>query len=220
MAGNQLQAQCRAPTRCPTGSRCGSSGGSSSARAASNWPPAAPARWATAASMPRRSSLPPAARHPGGPAAGRDPGLGQNPARTDRQGDGKRQAGGEEGSHLLSLQRLAERRRRGVQPAQGPPWCRSGEPAGAIGDWYNYEQALLKPPAFVRDEDMQVFRLLREASRRTGGYGRPVLRGAEGRPCSKPRLPPAEPAWRSTTAAMFLPAPRPGPPGPARMGAR
>ena len=57
----------------------------------------------------------------------------------------------------------------------------AGEPAGAIGEWYNYEQALLKPPSFVRDEDMQVFRLLREASRREGGYGRPVLRGAAGR---------------------------------------
>ncbi|WP_374267516.1 SNF2-related protein [Zoogloea sp.] len=56
----------------------------------------------------------------------------------------------------------------------------AGEPVGAIGDWYNYEQALLKPPSFVRDEDMQVFRQLRETSRRGGGYGRPVLRGPEG----------------------------------------
>ena len=53
----------------------------------------------------------------------------------------------------------------------------SGAPSGTIGDWYNYEQALLKPPSFVRDEDMQVFRLLREVSRKTGGYSRPVLRG-------------------------------------------
>ncbi|MCK6374267.1 MAG: DEAD/DEAH box helicase [Zoogloea sp.] len=57
----------------------------------------------------------------------------------------------------------------------------NGEPVGAIGEWYNYEQALLKPPSFVRDEDMQVFRQLREMSRRGGGYGRPVLRGTEGR---------------------------------------
>ncbi len=57
----------------------------------------------------------------------------------------------------------------------------AGEPAGAIGEWYNYEQALLKPPSFVRDEDMQIFRQLREMSRRGGGYGRPVLRGADGR---------------------------------------
>ena len=57
----------------------------------------------------------------------------------------------------------------------------SGEPVGTIGDWYNYEQALLKPPSFVLDEDMQVFRQLREMSRRGGGYGRPVLRGVEGR---------------------------------------
>jgi len=56
----------------------------------------------------------------------------------------------------------------------------SGAPSGTIGDWYNYEQALLKPPSFVRDEDMQVFRLLREVSRKTGGYSRPVLRGVEG----------------------------------------
>ncbi|WP_284189607.1 SWIM zinc finger family protein, partial [Zoogloea oryzae] len=57
----------------------------------------------------------------------------------------------------------------------------NGDPAGSIGEWYNYEQALLKPPSFVRDEDMQVFRQLREMSRRGGGYGRPVLRGTEGR---------------------------------------
>jgi hypothetical protein len=50
----------------------------------------------------------------------------------------------------------------------------------------NYEQALLKPPSFVRDEDMQVFRLLRETTRKGGGYSRPLLHGPEGWPCSKP----------------------------------
>jgi len=55
-----------------------------------------------------------------------------------------------------------------------------GEPMASASVWSNYEQALLKPPSFVREEDLQVFRLLREASRRSGSYGRPELRGAEG----------------------------------------
>jgi hypothetical protein len=54
-----------------------------------------------------------------------------------------------------------------------------GELTGHAGEWSNYEQALLKPPSFVREEDMQVFRLLR-ATARKGGYGRPLVRGAEG----------------------------------------
>ncbi|MDD3326111.1 MAG: DEAD/DEAH box helicase [Zoogloea sp.] len=54
-----------------------------------------------------------------------------------------------------------------------------GELTGHAGEWSNYEQALLKPPSFVRDDDMQVFRLLR-ATARKGGYGRPLVRGAEG----------------------------------------
>ena len=67
-------------------------------------------------------------------------------------------------------------------------------PVGAIGDWYNYEQALLKPPSFVRDEDMQVFRLLRETSRRGGGYTSPCParhrrpRTARSRPRHRPHL--------------------------------
>ncbi len=48
------------------------------------------------------------------------------------------------------------------------------------GEWSNYEQALLRPPAFVRDDDLNVFRLLREANRRTGGYGWPHLHGSAG----------------------------------------
>ncbi|MCK6393575.1 DEAD/DEAH box helicase [Zoogloea sp.] len=48
------------------------------------------------------------------------------------------------------------------------------------GEWSNYEQALLRPPGFVRDEDLNVFRLLRETNRRTGGYGWPHLHGSAG----------------------------------------
>ena len=55
-----------------------------------------------------------------------------------------------------------------------------GELTGYAAEWSNYEQALLKPPSFVRDEDMQVFRLLREATRKGGGYSRPLLHGPEG----------------------------------------
>lgn len=47
--------------------------------------------------------------------------------------------------------------------------------------WYSHEQALLKPPSFVRDEDLPVFRLLRQVQRATRGYGDGVfLRGADG----------------------------------------
>ncbi|MDD3352461.1 DEAD/DEAH box helicase [Zoogloea sp.] len=53
-------------------------------------------------------------------------------------------------------------------------------PSGAASEWYNYEQALLRPPGFVREDDLQVFRLLRGINRRTGGYGRPELLGAPG----------------------------------------
>jgi len=55
-----------------------------------------------------------------------------------------------------------------------------GEPTASASVWSNYEQALLKPPSFVREEDLQVFRLLREASRRDAYYGHPALRGPEG----------------------------------------
>ncbi|HMY49019.1 MAG TPA: DEAD/DEAH box helicase [Zoogloea sp.] len=55
-----------------------------------------------------------------------------------------------------------------------------GHPSGRASAWYNYDQALLKPPSFVRDEDLQVFRLLREVVRHGAGYGRPRLRGTEG----------------------------------------
>ena len=55
-----------------------------------------------------------------------------------------------------------------------------GELTSVAAEWTNYEQALLRPPAFVRDEDLHVFRLLREANRRTGGYGWPHLAGAAG----------------------------------------
>ncbi|WP_079434634.1 DEAD/DEAH box helicase [Zoogloea sp. LCSB751] len=55
-----------------------------------------------------------------------------------------------------------------------------GELTGSASEWTNYEQALLRPPAFVRDEDLYVFRLLREANRLGGGYGWPLLEGAPG----------------------------------------
>jgi uncharacterized Zn finger protein len=54
VSGNQLQALVQGNEPRPTGSPCASSGASSSARATSSSSPAAPARWATAASTPRR----------------------------------------------------------------------------------------------------------------------------------------------------------------------
>ncbi|WP_018409853.1 DEAD/DEAH box helicase [Methyloversatilis thermotolerans] len=46
---------------------------------------------------------------------------------------------------------------------------RDGEFSGAAQPWFNYEQALLKPPSFVQDSDLPVFRTLREAIRRRSG---------------------------------------------------
>ncbi len=55
-----------------------------------------------------------------------------------------------------------------------------GSLADQGAEWTNYEQALLRPPSFVRDEDLHVFRLLRENARRAGAYGWPVLQGESG----------------------------------------
>ncbi len=48
--------------------------------------------------------------------------------------------------------------------------------------WFNYEQALLKQPSFVQDDDLAVFRQLRALLRKAGtsGYGGAPIVGAEG----------------------------------------
>ena len=43
--------------------------------------------------------------------------------------------------------------------------------SGRVAEWSNYEQALVNPPGFVREEDLAVFRLFRAASRASGHYG-------------------------------------------------
>ena len=52
--------------------------------------------------------------------------------------------------------------------------------AGGMAEWTAYEQALLKPPSFVQEQDLRILRLLRQLVRRNGLYAWPVLRGEEG----------------------------------------
>ena len=55
-----------------------------------------------------------------------------------------------------------------------------GQPSGASSEWTHYEQALLKPPGFVREEDLHILRLYRSLTRQAGVFGLPRLTGSEG----------------------------------------
>ncbi len=75
---------------------------------------------------------------------------------------------------------------RGTQPAdlrllKARPG-RDGTPGADSQPWFNFEQALLKPPAFVQDSDLPVFRTLRDAIRKraVSAFVPFELRGAEG----------------------------------------
>lgn len=59
---------------------------------------------------------------------------------------------------------------------------REGTFTGDGQPWFNFEQALLKPPSFVQDSDLPVFRILRDAIRkRSGSAFVPFeLRGSDG----------------------------------------
>ncbi|WP_018228332.1 DEAD/DEAH box helicase [Methyloversatilis universalis] len=75
---------------------------------------------------------------------------------------------------------------RGTQPAdlrllKARPG-RDGTPGADSQPWFNFEQALLKPPAFVQDSDLPVFRTLRDAIRKraVSVFVPFELRGADG----------------------------------------
>jgi superfamily II DNA or RNA helicase len=59
---------------------------------------------------------------------------------------------------------------------------RDGKLTGDHQPWFNFEQALLKPPAFVHDDDLPVLRILRDAIRRraSSAFVPFELRGADG----------------------------------------
>jgi len=46
--------------------------------------------------------------------------------------------------------------------------------------WFNHEQALFKPPAFVREDDLPVFRLLRAVQGKAGSYTTAAIAGERG----------------------------------------
>ncbi len=56
----------------------------------------------------------------------------------------------------------------------------AGRLAGAASDWRNLEGALLKPPAFLNEDDLDVLRRYRSAGRRHAQSGGARLVGAEG----------------------------------------
>ncbi len=56
----------------------------------------------------------------------------------------------------------------------------NGRLAGAGADWRNFEAALLKPPAFLTDEDLEVLRRYRDVARRHPAAGAARLLGREG----------------------------------------
>ena len=55
-----------------------------------------------------------------------------------------------------------------------------GRPKGNCSEWYNVDQALVKPPSFVQESDLDVFRALKRHSRKSGDYGGNDLFGATG----------------------------------------
>jgi len=59
---------------------------------------------------------------------------------------------------------------------------RDSTPGADSQPWFNFEQALLKPPSFVQDNDLPVFRTLRDAIRKraTSVFVPFELRGADG----------------------------------------
>jgi hypothetical protein len=167
---------------CPVGNRCKHA-------AALILAARRPARWWTS----------PAPRSSPGPKACRSASTRPRPA----------QAGHRQGGDLLPVQRLA-----GDDVEFSLLKARLGPTASSpgAGEWSNYEQALLKPPSFVRDEDMQVFRLLRATARKRR-LRRPPCAAPRAWPCSKRPSPPGAPTWRSTTAATSPGWPPAGPAG-------
>ena len=55
-----------------------------------------------------------------------------------------------------------------------------GRPKGNCSEWYNVDQALVKPPSFVQESDLDVFRALKRHSRKSANYGGNNLFGATG----------------------------------------
>ncbi len=56
-----------------------------------------------------------------------------------------------------------------------------GNLRGEPRDWFNFEQALLKPPGFVAEADLPIFRMIRDQVRKQGIYSLPVLKSEAGR---------------------------------------
>jgi len=58
---------------------------------------------------------------------------------------------------------------------------REGQPTTDVERWYNIDQALMKPPSFVGEDDLPLLRAIRTETRKEGGYwgGTPLL-GAAG----------------------------------------
>lgn len=57
----------------------------------------------------------------------------------------------------------------------------TGALRGEPKDWHNYEQALLKPPGFVGEDDLPIFRQIRDQARKQTYYGPLRLKGEPGK---------------------------------------
>lgn len=94
----------------------------------------------------------------------------------------KRAAAKEEIAYLVTPRGAQPPDLRLLKARLAQPSGRSTPPGGDSQPWFNFEQALLKPPTFVQDNDLPVFRLLRDAIRKraTSAFVPFELRGADG----------------------------------------
>lgn len=60
------------------------------------------------------------------------------------------------------------------------PADEEGRPRGKCSDWYNVDQALVRPPSFVQESDLDVFRALKRHRRKSELYGDLSVYGATG----------------------------------------
>ena len=112
-------------------------------------------------------------------AAGRDPGLGPRPSAAARRAlKAPRKSPVRDG--IVTF--FAPGREATMSSWRSPrrASATTGASPAAWPEWTAYEQALLKPPSFVQEQDLRILRLLRQLVRRNGLYAWPVLRGEEG----------------------------------------